>query len=77
MMQGMMNEDPDLTFACGMIPHQGVIVLAEAEHLSRSSGPLESARKRLPGHLNKAEPSIYKTDAALEVGLLANSVRKS
>ena len=38
MMQGMMNEDPDLAFACGMIPHQGAIVMAEAEHLSRSSG---------------------------------------
>src|SRR5690625_2154797 len=32
MMTGMMNEDPDLAFACGMIPHhQGAIVMSEAE----------------------------------------------
>lgn len=32
MMMGIMNEDPDLAFACGMIPHrQGAISMAEAE----------------------------------------------
>ena len=32
MMQGVMAEDPDLAFACGMIPHhQAAINMAEAE----------------------------------------------
>lgn len=32
MMMGMMNEDPDLAFACGMIPHhQGAISMARAQ----------------------------------------------
>jgi uncharacterized protein (DUF305 family) len=32
MMQGMMAEDPDVAFACAMIPHhQGAILMAEAE----------------------------------------------
>jgi uncharacterized protein (DUF305 family) len=32
MMMGMLNEDPDLAFACGMIPHhQGAISMARAE----------------------------------------------
>lgn len=32
MMQGMMAEDPDIAFACGMIPHhQGAISMAEVE----------------------------------------------
>lgn len=32
MMQGMMAEDPDVAFACGMIAHhQGAIAMAEVE----------------------------------------------
>lgn len=32
MMQGMMADDPDIAFACGMIPHhQAAIMMAEAE----------------------------------------------
>ena len=32
MMQGMMAEDPDVAFACAMIPHhQGAISMAEVE----------------------------------------------
>ena len=32
MMRGMMNADPDLAFACGMIPHhQAAIRMAEAQ----------------------------------------------
>jgi len=32
MMQGMMAEDPDVAFACAMIPHhQGAIAMAEAQ----------------------------------------------
>ena len=42
MMQGMMAEDPDVAFACAMIPHhQGAIQMAEAELRHGDAGPMQ------------------------------------
>ncbi len=47
MMKGVMAEDPDIAFACGMIPHhQGAIAMAEVELQHGDSEPMkEMARK--------------------------------
>jgi uncharacterized protein (DUF305 family) len=47
MMQGMMADDPDVAFACAMIPHhQGAIIMAEVELQHGDSDEMkELARK--------------------------------
>ena len=48
MMQGMMAEDPDIAFACAMIPHhQGAISMAEAELKHGDAGPMREMAQRI------------------------------
>ena len=48
MMQGMMAEDPDVAFACAMIPHhQGAISMAEAELKHGDAGPMREMAQRI------------------------------
>lgn len=43
MMQGVMGEDPDVAFACAMIPHhQSAIDMAEAELQYGDAGPMKA-----------------------------------
>lgn len=48
MMQGMMAEDPDIAFACAMIPHhQGAIAMAEVELKYGDAGPMKEMAQRI------------------------------
>lgn len=48
MMQGMMAEDPDVAFACGMIPHhQSAIAMAEAELQHGDAEPMQALARTI------------------------------
>lgn len=48
MMQGMMAEDPDIAFACGMIPHhQAAIAMAEVELKHGDAGPMKEMAQKI------------------------------
>ena len=48
MMQGMMAEDPDVAFACGMIPHhQAAINMAEVELQRGDAGPMKEMAQKV------------------------------
>ena len=48
MMQGMMAEDPDLAFACAMIPHhQGAINMAEVQLQKGDSDKMKELAKKI------------------------------
>lgn len=48
MMQGMMADDPDIAFACAMIPHhQSAIAMAEVELEFGDAGPMRDLAARI------------------------------
>ena len=48
MMQGMMAEDPDMAFACGMIPHHmAAIGMAEVELKYGDAGPMKELAQKI------------------------------
>jgi uncharacterized protein (DUF305 family) len=48
MMQGMMAEDPDLAFACAMIPHhEAAISMAEVELKNGDAGPMKEMAQKI------------------------------
>ena len=48
MMQGMMAEDPDVAFACGMIPHHmAAIGMAEVELKYGDAGPMKEMAQKI------------------------------
>jgi uncharacterized protein (DUF305 family) len=57
MMQGMMAEDPDVAFACAMIPHhQAAIHMAEVELKQGDAGPMkEMAQKVIDAQTHEIE----------------------
>ena len=48
MMQGMMADDPDVAFACAMIPHhQAAINMAEVELEQGDAGPMKEMAQKI------------------------------
>ncbi len=48
MMKGMMAKDPDVAFACGMIPHhQAAISMAEVELQHGDAGPMKEMAQKI------------------------------
>ena len=64
MMEGMMAEDPDIAFACGMIPHhQAAIAMAKAE---LQHGDNDWAKQKAQQIIDAQEKEIAELQAFIE-----------